>query len=595
MNSIYPEEENINILDNYYSFVKQLSEDYIKYITYYKMATSDFLKKITSNQEKFRPRLLEPVDQPKNINVGHILSMTSIVPKVIEQQIINIEYFVEGITPKLEIYEKFLKDKCNDFIDLQNSYKDIKSELNKRYREIDKLKANYMTNINLSEETIHKFYMKKNNKKKLSSKTNNLSPTDSNDSSFSNFEEQVNASIQKTKKTEEEYKANIYSVKTVEKNYIEIAEKSKNSLRKLLCAFSNNLKELISDCMLFLRNSFKIPLSEIDTYLNELVNLDEFSKFNMDIISSYKSNNNLKPINPEKYTLKLLQSKNNNNNNNNNSNKSLSKNHKRKNSSMQSDEELEELDFIQEEEIFKTIKKMMENFELLDNENYDIVLEEEKLRCKYLTLKLLSFASTNKTYLNQIQKITDEEVDEIDEMLKKGQNRIIFIQKLSQFRTRGIFEIPEREYNILSLLFNTIAKTVESDMDYDCAINIIILSQTYYILKNNNREYLQNAIMNNELFKSKQFWEIFTNYSIEKEIAQNKENDNKNGLNINSKESEEKYSNIVFSQLFPITNNMIEFGLDANIVEEIVVPLIDQYKISPELAETVLATINMKK
>ena len=591
MNSIYPEEENLNILDNYYSFVKQLSEDYIKYITNYKMATSDFLKKITSNQEKFRPRLLEPVDQPKNINVGHILSMTSIVPKVIEQQIINIEYFIEGITPKLEIYEKFLKDKCNDFVDLQNGYKDIKSELNKRYREIDKLKANYMTNINLAEETIHKFYMKKNNKKKLSSKTNNLSQTDSNDSSFSNFEEQVKSSIQKTKKSEEEYKANIYSVKTVEKNYIEIAEKSKNGLRKLLCAFSNNLKELISDCMLFLRNSFKIPLSEIDTYLNELVNLDEFSKFNMDIISSYKSNNNLKPIYPEKYTLKLLPGK------NNNTNKSLSKNsnHKRKYSSMQNDEELGELDFKQEEEIFKTIKKMMESFELLDNEDYNIVLEEEKLRCKYLTLKILSFASTSKTYTNQIQKITDEEVDEIDEMLKKEHNRIIFIQKLSQFRTRGIFEIPEREYNILSRLFNTIAKTVESDMDYDSAINIIILSQTYYVLKNNNKEYLQNAIMNNELFKSKQFWEIFTNYSIEKEIAQNKENDNKNGLNMNSKESEEKYKNIVFSQLFPITNNMIEFGLDANIVEEIVVPLIDQYKISPELAETVLATINVKK
>ena len=238
---------------------------------------------------------------------------------------------------------------------------------------------------------------------------------------------------------------------------------------------------------------------------------------------------------------------------------------------------------------------MMENFELLDNNNYDLTLEEEKLRCKYLTLKILSFAPISKMYSNKIPSITEEEVKEIDEMLKKRQNRVIFIQKLSQFRTRGIFEIPEREYSILSRLFNSIAKTVESDMDYDCAINIIILSQTYYILKNNNREYLQNAIVNNELFKSKQFWEIFTNYSIEKEIAQNKENDNKNGLNINSKESEEKYSNIVFSHLFPITNNMIEFGLDANIVEEIVVPLIDQYKISPELAETVLATINMKK
>ena len=51
----------------------------------------------------------------------------------------------------------------------------------------------------------------------------------------------------------------------------------------------------------------------------------------------------------------------------------------------------------------------------------------------------------------------------------------------------------------------------------------------------------------------------------------------------------------MFAQLVPITNNMIEFGLDVNIVEEIIVPIIKQYKISPELSEAVLATINIKK
>lgn len=45
MNTFYPEEENLNITDNYYNFLKQLSEDYIKYITNYKVATSEYLKK----------------------------------------------------------------------------------------------------------------------------------------------------------------------------------------------------------------------------------------------------------------------------------------------------------------------------------------------------------------------------------------------------------------------------------------------------------------------------------------------------------------------------------------------------------------------
>ena len=81
-----------------------------------------------------------------------------------------------------------------------------------------------------------------------------------------------------------------------------------------------------------------------------------------------------------------------------------------------------------------------------------------------------------------------------------------FIQKLSQFRTSGNFEIPDNMYNILSRLFNKIAKMVESEEDYESAVNIIILSQTYYITKNNDKKYLQNSIMNNAFFKRKKFF-----------------------------------------------------------------------------------------
>ena len=167
---------------------------------------------------------------------------------------------------------------------------------------------------------------------------------------------------------------------------------------------------------------------------------------------------------------------------------------------------------------------------------------------------------------------------------------------MSQFRTRGIFEFPEREYNILSRLFNKIVKIIESEEDYESAVNIIILSQTYYIVKNGKKEYLQKAIIDNELFKTKKFWDTFASYLINKEIELSKKTDEQNGVKTyNIKEKEEKYSNIVFAQLVPITDNMIEFGLDINIVEEIILPIIKQYKISTEFAEVVISTINIKK
>ena len=597
MNSLCPGEENIYITDKYYLLLNEISEDFIKYINNYKLATNDYLKKIVLNQEKYSPKLLDNKTQLKDVDSNHIKSLAAIIPKVVEQQIINIEFFVEDFDEKYNRFEKLLKDKSLEYLVIQNSFKDVKNELIKKYREIDKIKASFMTNINMVEDTIHKFYMKQNtNNKKKTNKLNFTQIDTGHDLNFISTEEQINNSIQKTKRIEDEYKSNIISVKDLEKNYIEATENTKEKSREVISEIGNNLKEFISDCMLYLRNSFKIPLSEIDTYLNELVDTDEYTKIDRLIKSSYKKEISLKPINTEKYTLSLFKNFFNNKNNKiNNLNISNNNNNIKyiKNSIIE--DELQEMDYEQEEGIFNTIKKMMENFDLLEKKNYDLELEEEKLRCKYLTLKILSFAPKSKLFSNKISKISPQEVEELDKFLQKKKNRVTFIQKLSQFRTRGIFEFPEKEYYILSRLFNNIVKIIEKEEDYESAVNIIILSQTYFIIKNNKKEYLQKEIMDNELFKSKKFWETFVNYSINKEIELSKKTDEKNGIKNNDKENEEKYSNIVFAQLVPITNNMIEFGLDINIVEEIILPIIKQYNIIPEFAEVVTSTINIKK
>ena len=594
----YPEEENLNITENYYNFLKQILEDYLKYITNYKIATNEYLKKLTMNHEKYNQKLLERKDQ-KELNKEHLIKLVSTIPKIVEEQITNIGYFVEGVDKNISKIELILKKNSTEFMECLNKYKDTKNELIKKYRDVEKIKSNFMSNISSVEETIHKIYTKNNKKKKNNSKLkiSIFSSSDSNNESVTLFEDQVNSSIQKTKKIEDEYKNNFDLLKKFEKYYIQTAEKSKERSRKILCEITNSLKDSILDYMSFLQNCFKIPLSEIDLHFQGIISYDEYSKFDEIIKSSYINGNHVMSINPEKYTPKILETKNSISKiNSNNSSGGLNDSVNSNNSTSSSTQVEDELDINQEEEIFTTIKKMTEHFDLLDSNNFDLEVEEEKLRCKYLSLKILSFAPTSKLYSNQIPPITDEEVEEIDIMLLKKQNRIIFLQKLSQFRTRGIFDIPEREYNILSRLFNKIAKMVENEKDYESAVNIIILSQTYYTIRNNKKEYLQNILMNNEYFKTKKFWEAFIRYSIDKEIASSKKSDEINGVtNQDEKETEENYSNIVFAQLVPLNDNMIDFGIDTNIIEEIISPIIKQYKISQELAEVIYSVINNKK
>ena len=594
-----PEEKNFKITNNYYQVIKQISEEFKIYLNNLRLIIVEYIKKLKQNNEKFNTSSLENKYEElgyKHVNLKHIISITSIIPSVIEQEMTNLDFFVKSIDEKFENFDKIFKEKSSQYLEQYNSYKDVKNELSKNYREIEHLKVNYITNISMVEEMVHKFYVKKNNMKK---RLNSISFTSSNERKKEvtkepnniSIEEQINSNIQKVKKIEEDYKNNIAIVKSIEDKYIKISKESKEKIRKILCEFLNGYKELIFSCMLFLTNCYKVPLSEIDTYMRDMVQIDECENFDKIILSSYKKDKTLTNISPQKYTLKFFKKNNTNVNEEqlNNEENNINKN-KRSNSTGLAGEGFQELDFLQEEEIFMTIKKMTENFELLNSNNFNVTIEEEKLRCKYLTLKILSFAPISKLYTDKIPPITDEEVAEIEKLMDKKINRVIFIQKLSQFRTRGIFELPEREYTVLIKLFNKIIKTIEGDTDYDSAINIIILSQTYYKIKDGVKEYLQKEIMNNELFKSQKFWEMFANYSITKEVLNCKISDNAEDHDI-----EESYSNIVFAQLIPMTDNMIDFGLDINVVESIILPFTKKYKFNPELQETVASIINSKK
>ena len=150
---------------------------------------------------------------------------------------------------------------------------------------------------------------------------------------------------------------------------------------------------------------------------------------------------------------------------------------------------------------------------------------------------------------------------------------------------------------MLGKLFNTIINTTERDNDFHSVKNAIILAQTYYIKNDDkSKKFILNVIQNNNLFKSKKFWEEFLEYSISKEIVTSVNNDVKNGtlLTTNNKESDNKKGNIAFAQIIPYADNMSEFGLDKKTIQEIIFPIMNKYKINQESIELIKSVINNK-
>ena len=558
MNYLCSELENINISINYFNFIKEVFDDYIKYINNYRIITCEYIKKISQFQEKYSPKLLK-LDinnniKYQNINTNHIYKLTLPITKIIDKQIENLNLFMFGIESQINNYDSIIKEKDILFNKFQFMFDEARKDLLTKYREIDDLKDNFMKNMGNTEDTVKRYLNKKDQ------------------ITF----EQIKNSIKITKKIEKEYKKSINTAKSYEDNFCSMYENSIVNIKKLTSETSGKMNDIIIDFLILLKNNFKMQLSEIDIYLPELNELNEVKTLENLIESSFSSKNKLGNVKPYKDKLKIFQNINNKNNEilNNNSILNL-------------EDGFEEMPTIKDEIILFIFKTMKENFELIEDNNINLKTEEEKMKCLILTEKILSLEEKKS---NKNNEPTKKDIDELNSLLDIHSNRVVFLQKLSEYRIKGKFELTKKTFDIFTKLFNTIINTTERDNDFHSIKNAIILSQTYYIkTDNNNKLYLQKNIENNKIFKSKSFWEEFLQYSISKEIVVSINNDTKNGtlLTENKKDSDDKKSNIAFSQILPYADNMREFGLDKETIQEIIYPIINQYKINPESIEVI--------
>ena len=563
--SLCSELENINISIDYFIFIKGVFADYLQYIMNYKIITNEYIKKLELFQEKFSSKLSGAEKdniKNKNMNISHIFSLTSPLIKIIQRQIENLKIFMEGIDLQTENINKLIKEKeilSNKF---QIMFEESRKDLLKKYREIDKLRDMFKINMSNTEDILDKYFNKKDN--------------------IIISKDQMNNTLSTTKKIEKEYKDVINSTKLYEETFDSLYLSSLENFKKLSSETSNQLKDSITNFLVLLKDNMKMMLMELDMVIPFLSNLDEIKEIENIIMKSYSKNNKLIHVKPDKYKLKIFQkfieSKEN-------------EEYLFKSPILSLEDGFEEMTLISDENTMNILKIMKKNFELFEDNNLNLETEEEKLKSFQLTKKLLNVENP------KIQKNipTEEEIEKLTNLLDKHYNRVVFLQLLSEPRGRGQFEISQITFDILSKLLNKVINKVEIDNDYHSAENAIIISQTYYIIEEKeNKIYLQKNIENNEIFKSKKFWEDLLDFCINKEIVKNVSNDVKNGniLKENRKDAEDKMSNIAFGKIVSYSKDMKDFGLDKENIIQIVSPKMVKFRMNNESIELVKNIIN---
>ena len=238
-----------------------------------------------------------------------------------------------------------------------------------------------------------------------------------------------------------------------------------------------------------------------------------------------------------------------------------------------------------------TIKTIFENYDLIEKENIDINFEENKNKTQRYIMKIIE--NINLSDSKKRTELSKDEVTDLINLLNIHDNRIIFLQKLSDYRVKGKYELQDKDFIILSQLFNIICDKIKTNSDFRVAELLIIISQTYYTMNKKGKKYLQSTFKDNELFKQKNFWEDYLCYSINKEII--KMIKVEKNIEEDKEMTDYKYSNIIFTQILTLIDIMYEFNLDSKNIKDILEPKITFYRLNDEFQATINEVIENRE
>ena len=606
---------NFKISMGYYNLISEMFDEEIKYIKSFKTLINEYFKKTLNLQMASGSKLGKLPDDFANatwLDSAPFLKLTQQIPKIIQKQIEFLDNFMTEIEKSITSLDEFFKSKSSEIKKYNQKYDDASNDLIKKYIDVEKIKISFLNSITKSEDIIMKSL---ENKKKIEDAQNGKIKLNEAELKLlidknKEYESQKKSQINSAKKYENEYKNIIKSSIKVEDKFISVINDSITGIKNVTGEITDKLKDTIIVFLSSIRDSFKIPLELIDNNLSYMKKLDEKDIINKAMESTFNNESKLIHITPVRYCLKAFEkpyneiTKNRSSRGSNGKSKNKNKNkgdNDNQKAFVKFEDGFEEMSYFEDDLTLLTVKEMFNNFELVNHNGLNLQVEEEKNESRKYTIKLISNMSQEPNkILNEFDFInidenspfTENDKNNLKKLLIKHHNRVIFLHKLNDYRTCSLFELKEKEFLTLVEFFSFLIDISRKEKDYHCVEMTIILSKTYYKMEKDQKIYIQNLIKSNEFFKTKDLWEELLIYSVSKEVIRSKKRDENN---IDNEDIlSEKNSNIVFSQLLSLIDNMFDFDVEGNLIKQIIEPRIEYYKVNEKLKKTIMDVIESK-
>ena len=222
---------------------------------------------------------------------------------------------------------------------------------------------------------------------------------------------------------------------------------------------------------------------------------------------------------------------------------------------------------------FNTVVTMKSYIKIMPD--YDIDLESKKQEIRELC-KI--FFSLNLNYDENKKK-------RLLELLQEKWAHDFFLIILSKQRTNGRYNRSKSIINHLAFILNFFINFSQKNLDYMCAKNCIILSQTFFYEENKKKIYLFHFIKTNKWIKTPDFWRGLIQANIDNEENQLKASSN------NGEIKKMCIENIIFSQVVSYTSCMKDFLIDHRIIVKIIDEFMNKYDLPKEFSDSIYNTM----
>ena len=243
---------------------------------------------------------------------------------------------------------------------------------------------------------------------------------------------------------------------------------------------------------------------------------------------------------------------------------------------------------LSEEDVFNIVTTLYSyDFKMLNKSEYDLKIEETKLKVSKLTEKLLTFDGEN----NINEKITDQEVNNLYDLLNDSDTFLKFFIMLNNYRSTGRCQATERAFNIIMNIFSKAQDYLINNREIVLEGLIIILSQTFFLIKDGQKIYLQKVIKEHKLFKNGNFWKNYLDDIIEQELDKNIKDQLNSNTIIIKEDQQRKLNEIFLSKIIPLANYMNDFDLPEDIIMSIINDIFERYHINDEGKSAILSLL----